>query len=176
MHLLTVTHVSQQLHWFLDYCVHYPITERISQMWYSQFSCISSLFSTMVRKSRLLHAFLNILLHFLIYFCLLWLAIDHRLRACFKRQTLHTSNIIKTKENEVKFLIIFCDRCIVICKPRRLKRDHSIETYTSLTPLCKLGAVYLIRLLAAASHLCPPIARKKQLTGCYFANYIRNKI
>ena len=40
----------------------------------------------------------------------------------------------------------------------------------------QLGAVYFIRLLAAASHLCPPIGRKKQLTSCHSANDMRNKI
>ena len=38
------------------------------------------------------------------------------------------------------------------------------------------GAVYLIRLLAVASHLCPPIGRKMQVTGCHYVNHMRNKL
>ena len=33
-------------------------------------------------------------------------------KACFKRRTLHASNSLKSKENEINFLIIFCFKCV----------------------------------------------------------------
>lgn len=33
-------------------------------------------------------------------------------KACFKRQTLHVENALKTRGNEMSFRTIFCFKCV----------------------------------------------------------------